>query len=283
MKKLLLTTILVLLAVATVFAVPFRQRSVLRIRLSDNRPLTVVIDGRNFDRRGTSITIGDLPAGRHSVRIYSYRPYRDGGGGHARLLYSGTIRTRPGTITYCILDRNSGALGIRVRELDDSYFYNGRFRDNDPSWTDGYRDNDAPGNQWREGDKDRDNDDRYREDDRYNDDRRNDDRGSRNDDDNARPGSFRSNDMNDLQKRVEDRIGDTDKLKLMKSVLDRQTYTTAQVRTMAGWLSFDDTKTELLKWAYDNTTDKKNYWKLEDVLSFSSSKEELTRFLDGRK
>lgn len=254
MKKVLFTLVLLLTTVAAALA-SFRERSILRIRLSDNRPLTVIIDGRNYDRQGTRITIGDLPAGRHRIKIYSYRAYRDGGGGHAKLLYSGSVRTRPGTITYAVLDRRSGDLLVRVRDLDDSYYRDGRFSDNDPDWQDNR--NNTP-------------------DDRYDDDR------DRDHSDRAEQGSFRNNDVEDLRKRADGRIGDTDKLKLMKSALERHTYTSSQVRTMSQWLSFDSSKLDFLKWAYKGTVDKSDYWKLEDVLSFSSSKEEFSDYVKGR-
>lgn len=248
--KQVLFTLAFLLSTLVSFA-SFRERSVLQLRLSDNQPLTVVINGRNYDRQGTRITIGDLPAGRHSVRIYWFRPYRDGRGGHAKLLYTGTIRLRPGTVTHGVLDRATGDLRLRVRDIDANDYRDGRLSDNDVGRQEDRRDD-------RYDDRDRERTDREEQ------------------------ASFRDNDLQDLQKRSEERIGDTDKLKLMKSVLERHTYTSSQVRTMSQWLSFDSSKLDFLKWAYNGTVDKRDYWKLEDVLSFDSSKEEFSDYLKAK-
>ena len=89
-------------------------------------------------------------------------------------------------------------------------------------------------------------------------------------------------DISDLGIRVKDRMGDSDKLTLVQSVLQNNEYNTDQVRTVLGWFSFESTKLEFAKWAYDRTIDRENYWKLEDVFSFSSSKTELSQHIQGR-
>ena len=89
-------------------------------------------------------------------------------------------------------------------------------------------------------------------------------------------------DMRDLKERVDDRITDSDKLKLMKSVLANKRYSTAQTTDMLGWLSFESSKLDFAKWSYDNITDRGNYWKVEEVFWFGSSKEEFRQFLEGR-
>jgi hypothetical protein len=51
---------------------------------------------------------------------------------------------------------------------------------------------------------------------------------------------------------------------------------------MLSWFSFESTRLEFAKWAYDGTIDRQNYWKLEDEFSFSSSKTELSQHIQGR-
>jgi hypothetical protein len=112
-------------------------------------------------------------------------------------------------------------------------------------------------------------------------DRRDDDR--RRNDDVYYSKQWSQQDMSDLKKRVDDRMMDGDKVKLMQSVLQDRRYTTEQMRTMLNWLSFEDSKLTVAKWGYDNVTDKQNYWKLESEFSFSSSKDEFNNHINGRK
>lgn len=124
-----------------------------------------------------------------------------------------------------------------------------------------------------------DRDDRYPDDplnkDRYN------DRNDRNDRHNGVK-SFSRKDIDDLKTRVEERITDTDKLKLMKAVLGKKTYTTGQMKVMLHWLSFDSSKLELAKWGYKNVSDRTDYWKLESDFDFDASRNEFNDFISGQ-
>jgi len=46
--------------------------------------------------------------------------------------------------------------------------------------------------------------------------------------------------------------------------------------------SFEDTKLEFAKYAYERTYDIGNYYKLNDAFSFESSIEELNEYTQGR-
>ncbi|MBZ0097967.1 MAG: DUF4476 domain-containing protein, partial [Taibaiella sp.] len=86
-------------------------------------------------------------------------------------------------------------------------------------------------------------------------------------------------DLKDMEARVEERITDTDKLKLMKSVLEDRTYYSVQVRTMLNWLVFESSRVDFAKWSYERVLDKQDYWKLEDAFTFSSSKDEFNEHI----
>ncbi len=254
MKKLFFATILMIVAYIGASAQP--ARSILKFKFSDNSRLAVSIDDRYYDKQGRSITVGDLPAGRHFIKIYKYIPYSNGKGGKAKEVYRGGIRISAGTISSFTYDLHDEKLYTNTEMIDGSY-------------------------------TDRDNSD----DDRYNNDRRDDMRDDYRDDRNNRRDrddvyysrQWSQQDMSDLKARVDDRITDGEKLKLMQSVLKDRRYTTEQMRSMIKWLSFDDTKLSFAKWGYDNASDKQNYWKLESELTFSSSKDDFNNYINGRK
>lgn len=89
------------------------NRSTLHIRLSDGQPLIVTINDRDFKKVNTQITIADIPRKRHNLRIYRFRPYADGNGGKAELIYSGTIKINPGSVYDCVVDMKSRKLMVK--------------------------------------------------------------------------------------------------------------------------------------------------------------------------
>jgi hypothetical protein len=71
------------------------------------------------------------------------------------------------------------------------------------------------------------------------------------------------------------------KLSTAKTILASNYVTTNQVMEICKLFSFDDTKLEFAKYAYDKTVDRNNYFKVGNVFSFSSSKEALNNFISG--
>ena len=210
----------------------------MKIKLSTNQMLAVSIDDRYYEKRTTSLTIGEVPAGRHYIKVYNYRVGRSGNG-RANLVYSGYIDLKHATFNTAVVDPFQKKMTMRTTQtfdrvdVDDSY--NNYI---EPEW----RDDKSP---------------------EFN------------------SSALLNQDVTELGGRVNDRMTDGDKLKLMQSVLSNRVYYTDQLRTMFGWLSFESTKLDFAKWAYDNAIDKENYWKLEDVFSFSSSKDELNDYIQA--
>ena len=252
MKRMLLTLTFLLALIPALMAQD--GRSIVRVRLSDNTPMNIAIDGRSYNENKKVITVDNIPAGRHRLQVFL--PGKKGG--RKTKVYDDYFKVDVGTYTYIIVDRYKGTTRINT----------------------GYRSN-----------LDKDSDDR---DDRTN---HRDERDNRYDDrdrDGRNGGSkrgngyntgrvFSSEDMHELKVRVEDRMHSGDKVKLMKSVLADRNYTTDQVRTMLAWLSFDDSKLDFAKWAHTNVIDKKNYWKLEDAFSFSSTKDKFSDYIAVRR
>ncbi len=231
MSRLVYTLLFVITAFAPAMA-QYSQRSILEIRMNDHEPIVVSVDNRYYDRHGRTITIGNLPRGWHDLRVYEYLEYKKGGG-RAKLLYTGRIRIEAGTVTRCIVDRQTGRMRTRTMDIEDAYL-----------------DYDQPDNDNERADRNN--------------------------------SILNNEDLNDLKARVDDRITDTEKLKLMKSVLEQRTYYSVQVRTMMGWLAFEDSRLDFAKWSYDRVLDKQDYWKLEDVFTFSSSKDEFNQYISSR-
>lgn len=76
---------------------------------------------------------------------------------------------------------------------------------------------------------------------------------------------------------------DNTRLKMAKQMVSTNYFNTAQVKDLLSLFSFDESKLELAKFAYDFTADKGNYLLLSDAFAFSSSKDALLNYISGRK
>jgi hypothetical protein len=65
----------------------------------------------------------------------------------------------------------------------------------------------------------------------------------------------------------------------VKTIADKSNFTTRQVKELMLLFTFEDNRLEVAKYAYRKTVDKQNYYDLSDALTFTSSKNELARFI----
>jgi len=72
---------------------------------------------------------------------------------------------------------------------------------------------------------------------------------------------------------------ETSRLVLAKQIIGRNYFATEQVKQMIQLFAFESNKLEIAKYAYGNTSDQRNYFVVYDVLSYSSSKEELAEYI----
>lgn len=73
------------------------------------------------------------------------------------------------------------------------------------------------------------------------------------------------------------------KLTICKQLLLVECLNTSQIRIICKHFSFENDKISFLKMAYSSCTEKQKYYLLNDLFSFSSSKQEMTKFLESMK
>lgn len=250
MKKIFTLLASLILGIA-VFAADAKPKNALTIKSVDRSSLKIVVDGRRFEPSQNSITIQGLDAGTHQVKIYKERNTGMFSifGKKYDVVFNKSVNMKNRTDVTIAIDRlNRTTITTEKR--------NGK----------GGRDNDR----WDDDDFDfgngRDNGD-YNNDDRWND----------------RDGRYEVG-MNDRDfSRVLESIKkewlESNKLQSATHIVTNNKLTTAQVRQMLILFSFESNKLQLAKSAYANTTDKRNYSMLYEVFSFSSTKDELARFI----
>ena len=86
----------------------------------------------------------------------------------------------------------------------------------------------------------------------------------------------------DAKKSIESKSFEETKMTTAKQVGRDRCFTSDQVKGIMGTFSFEDTKLEFAKYAYERTYDIGNYYKINDAFSFESSVEELNQYTQGR-
>jgi len=256
-------------------------QSALRISLSDRTPITVAVDGRYFNTRGQSVTVGDLPTGRHWVQIYvateGSRNVRE------NMVYEGKVKTYGGQTTLVTYDYNADNVAIAQQDMNYQA---------PPAMPGNPGNNGAPGYSNNNGGYDNGNNN--------NDARQNTPPPAQNDngysDNNNQPAASPaaspvSDDVTTegkaklakLQKKVAAKNTDTEKLKALQNALKTEMINCAQVRYMMDWFNFESTKVEFAEWAYDHVTDPQNFATISDMFMYSNYKDELDNFVKSKK
>ncbi|MBI1343847.1 MAG: DUF4476 domain-containing protein [Terrimonas sp.] len=277
MKKIYIL-LLTLFFGAAVFAADTRPvMTTLTIQSSDHDDIKVMIDGKRFDPRFNTMMLENLRPGQHQVKVFKQkdRLFKLFGHPHYDLVYNSSIIVRPGTHTLITLDRfNRSRVEVRKVYQDQRFkgkgASKGRYDDS--------KDRDVRNHEY---DFDRDGrmgnmDDNEWYDDVY--------------DGSGRGGAYGHEDasfyrpMNDYAfSQAIQTIGrewfEADKLKKAEDIISTNRMSSSQVKQVVQLFSFENNKLALAKFAYANTVDKQNYYIMNDVFSFNSSKKELDNYI----
>lgn len=234
------------------------DQSALKVVLNDGSPLVVTVDDRRYNKHGASLTIGNLPPGKHSVKVYAYTPYKGKPGGAAELVFSGKVKIKPGMFASAVVDPAKGTLTLTENPLSEQNYnpppassQHNTFTEGDPSTISSSATqapaaaatNRAPVPHY----------------------------------------DLSAMDFANVKKVAGEQETDSKKLAAMQKALGEHTYSTDQVKEMLGWFSFDDTRVSFAKWAYPHVVDQANYGELSSVFSFQNTRNEFDSFMKGQK
>ena len=244
-------------------------QSSIKVKLTDNSPFNVAVDGRYFNKRGTSVTVGDLPPGRHFLQIYSITNNRRGRG-REEIIYEGKVRTSAGMVSLFTYDPYNR--GTEITEMDINTFNSNRMPPY-PNGDNGSRGNYIPDRAGRNNDYSRNNN------------FQNNNNNNNNNDNYRQPapppvtGSLTDAKIDQLKTNIASKKTDTEKTTFLKGELKDEQITTAQLGTMMDWLSFESSKEEFAEWAYPITVDKDAFGTLEGKLTYKNYQDDLDKFL----
>jgi len=244
--KTIFTLLASLIMSVAVFAAGAKSKSMLTVKSNDQSDVRVVLDGKRFESGSNSIMIRDLNSGYHTIKVY--RQKNNGFfniiGKMYEVVYSTSLHVKQGTHIMITID-HYGRTSVQETKIK------GRLN----------RDHNKNLNRDRDFNYDRDG--QWGDyDNNYGYERGMDDR-----------------EFNQVLQSIEKEWLESNKLKSAIQIVKTNSLTSAQVKEMALLFSFENNKLELAKQAYTNTVDKRNYYILNDVFSFSNSKDELNRYI----
>jgi hypothetical protein len=101
--------------------------------------------------------------------------------------------------------------------------------------------------------------------------------------DNVSKRQMNNADFQKLKQTLQGESFENTKLKIAKQFIAANYFTAAQIKELANVFSYENSKLDIAKFAYDYTIDKGNYFMVNDVFSYSSSKEALMEYIGTKK
>jgi hypothetical protein len=92
-----------------------------------------------------------------------------------------------------------------------------------------------------------------------------------------------NNAFQQLKQSIGNESFDNTKLKVARQFIASNYFTTAQVKELVLLFSFENSRLDIARYAYDYTIDKGNYFLVNDAFSFSNSKDALMDYIKNRK
>lgn len=260
----------------SVFADYTKASGKLTIRSHDRDDIRVMIDGKRFNPNHNSLMIQQIRPGHHRVKIFrERRGFFDIFDRRYELVYNSSIHIHPNTHVMITIDR-FGRARVEERRIGNRYDRGrgyGRDKDRDyRDWDDDHcYDYDHDG-RWGNHD----DDGWYEEEDDDDYDWRKDRRSDR---DRRYERAMNDHEFNRAMQSLRNEWFENNKLQKAKQIADANYLSTAQVKEMILQFGFENNKLELAKYAYRKTTDPQNYYLINDVFTFNSSKQELDRHI----
>ena len=276
------------LLLSTLFSLSLLAYDGTRLTISSvsTNKLFAEVDGRRYNLDGNTVSIRDIRFGYHSVKVYrevkrrNSRWFDFGIGNNSRFetIYSNRVFLKDG-YHFDILINCFGKVLLDEHRID---------RNDD--W---YNDDDDYDNRYPDGNRNRDNNDYgNNKDDRNYDDNHNnrDDKdydNNRNDrdynDGNGYSRAISNNDFTAAKETLRKEWMENSRMTLAKQIIDRNYFTSQQVKEMLLLFTFENNRLDIAKYAYSKTVDKSNYFVVNDAFTFNSNKDELARYIRDYK
>jgi hypothetical protein len=307
---------MVAMTTQSLVAQQYGKRATIKIRDGEGRRITVSIDGKRFPQNGKILTIGDVPTGMHKIKVYLYQlvanNYAPNNGYNnnnrnmatAKLIYSGRMMAKPGTIYRCTVDDFEGmSISEYCCNTNNNLYFNyndntDQYYDNDVNWSDAWNgivdntwNNNNQNNQWNHQDGDHDHHDYNNNQNNYNNNNQNNyNNNNQNNPNNYNnnPNAYSPNSMNatsfaNFKRTIQNSSFDSSKETLVKSQLANNWITSSQLIEIVELFSFESGKLDIAKFGATRVIDRNNLFNVYNSFTFESSKTEFANFISTLK
>jgi hypothetical protein len=240
-----------------------------------NDNIKVTVDGSRFDQQpfNNSVVFENLQPGFHAVRIYRLEEKRRGffgrsSGAAFRLVYTASVNIKPLFATTIELNRFGRAQVIEV-PLRGAFDNRGWDRKDGRGYHRGYDKDGRDNRDYRDNDRDRNNSG-------YGNNGYGDNNGYGN---SSYSRSISDEDFFAAERVMERENFDNARLLYAKRVADENWLSAEQVKSLARFFSFDNSRMEFVKYAYSKTTDKGNFSVVCNAFDSNHSKDQLMSFI----
>ena len=116
-----------LLSLISTFAQQKKEGSIMRFHSSDNCLLKLKIDNRFFNKIARTVTVAEIPEGKHIVQVYMAEPFSTRPGEKLTEIYNGTIRTYDAIQYNCTIDPFINSMDVKEKEASEVFYsYSGQ-------------------------------------------------------------------------------------------------------------------------------------------------------------
>jgi hypothetical protein len=227
-----------------IYTVAFSSPSNLNIRLNSNRTFKLIFDYSVYNN-ASSYYIRNISKGYHIVSVYEKSNSNHNNHNNSdRLIFSGNIFIPANKNIEATVGKNVGYKIIRETPISNGNYGHNSYGENESGNNGNYGENhynDNNGNYYGMGDYE----------------------------------------FNMLKNTIIAKSFDSSKMETAKAALTNNNITSRQSYEIAKLFSFDSSKLEIAKYAYSRTIDKGNYFLVNNAFTFSSSSDELNRFIQN--
>lgn len=243
------TLLITLLLSVAMYAYP--KQPTVTVSTVGNNAITVMIDGKQYRASSNYVTINDLAAGYHVIKIYQQtNGRRNNRVQNPQMIYNNRLLVKPRYDVDIIVSRFGKVFIDEQLNNDDD----NRWSNDNSNWND--RDNNwNNNNDWNNN-----NNDRYS---------------------NYQP--INNRDFEQLKQTIKSEAFNDTKQSVAKQMITNNYFSSAQVKEIVQLFNFENSKLDIAKYAYKYTVDKNNYYNLLDAFAFNSSKNELLQYIQDNK
>jgi len=257
-------------------------KSDLKLKLWNNSSFEVFIDNYRYDKT-TSIKIGNLSPGNHKIRIIkrSNGHFHNNHSGHVKLLYKGVVKIPKNSVVSAIVTPHHGLrLNVKKKHHNNHGSGYGHSGGGNGCNSGGHGHSGCGnGNHGYSGggyDFGQNNDCNH-----YGECNSSCGLGSNFYGNGFDDYGMNDNSFNQLYNTINNAVFDKDKLVVANQAILYNNLNTNQVIMLMGQFTFDSSKLEFTKMAFNKTIDKENYYLVSNGFTFSRSKNKLIEYINN--